>query len=122
MKIKSYKLEDNPEGIKEIYVEDYNSRSVFEYNILNHINPDEIEEYAKNVFDMTKEDDFDIYSLDNCDLIQVLEARGYIVDEPTVRKVFDDTDQQLLDEILAVFEASNWAERKEIRDRIVRKI
>ena len=91
MKIKSYKLEDNPEGIKEIYVEDYNSRSVFEYNILNHINPDEIQEWA--------------------------EYRGFTVTNIEL----DDTDQQLLDDILAVFEASNWAERKEIRDKICGK-
>jgi len=59
----------------------------------------------------------DISYFSKRDLIEELENRGFNIN--SIR--LDDTDQQLLDDILAVFEASNWAERKEIRDIIVKR-
>jgi len=59
----------------------------------------------------------DISYFSKRDLIEELENRGFNINNIRL----DDTDQHLLDDILAVFEASNWAERKEIRDKICGK-
>jgi len=59
----------------------------------------------------------DISYFSKRDLIEELEHRGFSINSIKL----DDTDQQFLDDILAVFEASNWAERKEIRDKICGK-
>lgn len=96
-KITSYTLESG----ETINVEDSTSRSVFEYNIMNNIDFDEIEECAESNCNMINEDDCesDVKDIDTDDLVYELNSRGYYVDEEETVDTLDLIDNRRLEEI-----------------------
>jgi len=115
MKIRSYMLED---GNTVVATDD--KRSQFEYNLLKHLNSDEIGEYAERVLGMVDEDECeaDVKLVSDEDLVAELAYRGYSVVDEDLESNLDHLDSTLLDEIIAVFNTANWAERIELHKQI----
>jgi len=116
MQIKSYTLEDNT-IVTPKESDGYRQQAHFEYNLLRHLDGDEIKEYAEKNLDMVDEEDSlscDVWSIENESLIEVLEKRGFSVYEGNQISELDYTDDNMLYEIVEKFKNGSWEERKYI--------
>lgn len=84
----------------------------------------EVKEFAIDYYDLINEDDCecaeaDAWELEDADMIDVLEQRGYtVIEDAKTVDILDLIDAKRLDEIVQKFRNGSFSEREEIYDKI----